>query len=164
MARAIEVRDRLHDPAAGTDVRLSPTSNDRWLRYRKLVDAVMLMRSRQRNTENIMAETTARFENAAKSRVQDATDRAHDYLDRASQTASSGMDRVADTARRGVDTAAESAKAGLDWASDKASVLRDRNAALMNAVTDSVSARPLIAIAVAAGLGYLIGRIMRNSD
>jgi ElaB/YqjD/DUF883 family membrane-anchored ribosome-binding protein len=31
-------------------------------------------------------------------------------------------------------------------------------------VTDSVSARPLIAIAVAAGLGYLIGRIMRNSD
>jgi ElaB/YqjD/DUF883 family membrane-anchored ribosome-binding protein len=111
-----------------------------------------------------MAETTARFENAAKSRVQDATDRAHDYLDRASQTASSGMDRVADTARRGVDTAAESAKAGLEWASDKASVLRDRNAALMNAVTDSVSARPLIAIAVAAGLGYLIGRIMRNSD
>jgi hypothetical protein len=75
-----------------------------------------------------MAETTAKLE-TGKSRVQDAGERAQDYLDRATQTASSGMERVSDTARRTVDTAAESAKAGLDWASDKASVLRERNAA-----------------------------------
>lgn len=110
-----------------------------------------------------MAETSAKFE-AGKSRVQDAGERAQDYLDRAAQTASSGVDRVTDTARRSVDSAAESAKAGLDWASDKASVLRDRNAALMNAVTDSVSARPMIAIGIAAAIGYLLGRIMRSSD
>lgn len=110
-----------------------------------------------------MAET-AKLESAAKSRVQDASDRAQDYLDRASQTASSGMDRVADTARRGVDTATESAKAGLEWASDQAYALRDRNTALMNAVTDSVTARPLVAIGVAAAVGYLLGRIMRSSD
>ncbi len=112
-----------------------------------------------------MAEiTTAKLETSGKSRIQDTSDRAHDYLDRASQTASSGMDRVADTARKGVDTATESAKAGLDWASDKASVLRDRNSAIMSAVTDSVTARPLMAIGVAAVVGYVIGRIMRSGD
>ena len=111
-----------------------------------------------------MADTTARMENAGKSRVQDAGERAQDYLDRASQTASSGMDRVTDTARRSVDSAAESAKAGLDWASDKASQLRDRNSALVNAVTDSVTARPMMAIGVAAAIGYVLGRLMRSND
>ena len=110
-----------------------------------------------------MAETTSKLA-TGKSRAQDAGERAQDYLDRAAQTASSGVDRVTDTARRSVDSAAESAKAGLDWASDKASVLRDRNAALMNAVTDSVSARPMIAIGIAAAIGYVLGRIMRSSD
>jgi ElaB/YqjD/DUF883 family membrane-anchored ribosome-binding protein len=107
---------------------------------------------------------TANLESAGRSRLQDAGDRAQDYLDRASQTASDRMDRVADTARRGVDTATESAKAGLDWASDQASMLRDRNTALVNAVTDTVSARPLMAIGIAAAAGYLLGRILRSSD
>jgi ElaB/YqjD/DUF883 family membrane-anchored ribosome-binding protein len=43
-------------------------------------------------------------------------------------------------------------------------MLRDRNSALVNAVTDTVSARPLVAIGIAAGLGYIIGRIMRRTD
>ena len=107
---------------------------------------------------------TANLESAGRSRLQDAGDRAQDYLDRASQTASDGMDRVADTARRGVATATDTAKAGLDWASDQASMLRDRNTALVNAVTDTVSARPLMAIGIAAAAGYLLGRIMRGTD
>ena len=110
-----------------------------------------------------MAET-AKLESAARSRLQDAGDRAQDYLDRASETASDRMDRVADSARRGIDTATETAKAGLDWASDRASMLRERNSALVNAVTDTVSARPLVAIGIAAAAGYLLGRILRNSD
>lgn len=111
-----------------------------------------------------MAETTAKLESTGKSRVQDASDRAQDYLDRAAQTASSGMERVTDTARKSVDTAADSAKAGLDWASDKASQLRDRNTALMNAVTDQVTSRPIMAVGIAAAVGYLLGRIMRSGD
>ena len=107
---------------------------------------------------------TAKLESTGRSHLQDAGDRAQDYLDRASQTASDRMDRVADTARRGVDTATESAKAGLEWASDQASMLRDRNTALVNAVTDTVSARPLMAIGIAAAAGYLLGRIMRGTD
>ena len=107
---------------------------------------------------------TANLESAGRSRLQDAGDRAQDYLDRASQTASDRMDRVADTARRGVNTATDTAKAGLDWASDQASMLRDRNTALVNAVTDTVSARPLMAIGIAAAAGYLLGRIMRGTD
>lgn len=107
---------------------------------------------------------TANFESTGRSRLQDAGDRAQDYLDRASQTASDRMDRVADTARRGVNTATDTAKAGLDWASDQASMLRDRNTALVNAVTDTVSARPLMAIGIAAAAGYLLGRIMRGTD
>jgi ElaB/YqjD/DUF883 family membrane-anchored ribosome-binding protein len=111
-----------------------------------------------------MAETTAKLESSGRSRVQDVSERAQDYLDRAAQTASSGMERVAETARKGVDTAAESAKAGLEWASERASVLRDRNAAIMNVVTDTVTARPLLAIGIAAAIGYLLGRFMRNND
>lgn len=110
-----------------------------------------------------MAETTAKLE-TGKSRVQDMSDRAQDYLDRASQTASSSMDRMTDTARKTVDSAADSAKAGLDWAADRASQLRDRNMALINTVTDQVTARPIVAIGVAAALGYLIGRMMSSSD
>ncbi|HET9763389.1 MAG TPA: hypothetical protein VFR50_07725, partial [Casimicrobiaceae bacterium] len=110
-----------------------------------------------------MAETTAKLE-SGKSRLQDVGDRAQDYVDRASAAASSGMDRLTETARKGVDTAAESARAGLDWASEQASALRDRNTAIMNALTDSVTARPLVAIGVAAAIGYLLGRIMSNSD
>jgi ElaB/YqjD/DUF883 family membrane-anchored ribosome-binding protein len=109
-----------------------------------------------------MTETTARPETGK--RLQDASDRAQDYLERATESASSGMDRLADTARRGVDSAGETARAGLDWASDRAYALRDRNAAIVNAVTDTVTARPLVAIGVAAAIGYLIGRIMRSSD
>ena len=111
-----------------------------------------------------MAEPTAKLESSGRSLTQDMADRAHDYLDRASQSASAGMDRAADTARRGVGTAAESAKAGLDWASDKASSLRDRNAAVVNAVSDTVSSRPLMAIGVAIAFGYLLGRILRSND
>ena len=110
-----------------------------------------------------MAETTAKLE-TGKSRVQDVSDRAQDYLDSAARTASSSMDRMTDTARRTVDTAAESAKAGLDWAADKASTLRERNMALVNTVTDQVTARPIVAIGIAAALGYLIGRMMSSND
>lgn len=111
-----------------------------------------------------MAETTAKLESTGKSRVQDATDKAQDYLDRASQSASAGVDKMTDTARRGVDTAADTAKAGLDWAADKASQLRDRNEAWVNALTDTVAQRPLVAIGVAAAIGYMLGRLMRSGD
>jgi len=107
---------------------------------------------------------TAKFEREGRAQLQDAGDRAQDYLDRASQTAASGMDRVADTARRGVDKATDTAKAGLDWAADQADTLRDKNAAFVNAMTDTVTARPLMAIGIAAAVGYLLGRVMRSGD
>ena len=111
-----------------------------------------------------MAETTAKLESTGKSRVQDASDRAQDYLDRASQTASSSMDASRTPRAQGVDTAAESAKAGLDWASDKASALRDRNTRAGERRDRSVTARPMVAIGIAAAVGYLLGRIMRSGD
>ena len=110
-----------------------------------------------------MAET-AKLESAGKSRVQDAGDRAQDYVDRTVQSASDRMDRAADSARKGLDTATESAKAGLEWASDRASMLRERNTALVNALTDTVTTRPLVAIGIAAAVGYLLGRMLRNTD
>ena len=107
---------------------------------------------------------TAKFEREGKTALQDAGDRAQDYLDRASQNASGGMDRVADTARRGVEKATDSAKAGIDWASDQAEALRDKNEAFIHALTDTVTARPLMAIGVAAAVGYILGRVMSSSD
>jgi len=107
---------------------------------------------------------TAKFEREGKTALQDAGDRAQDYLDRASQGASDSMDRVTDTARRGVDKATDTAKAGIDWASDQAEALRDKNEAFINALTDTVTARPLMAIGVAAAVGYILGRVMSSSD
>ena len=43
-------------------------------------------------------------------------------------------------------------------------MLRDRNAAWMNTATDVVTSRPLVAIGVAAAVGYLLGRMMRSND
>ena len=107
---------------------------------------------------------TAKFEREGKTALQDAGDRAQDYLDRSVQSASSNMDRVADTARRGVDKATDSAKAGIEWASDQAEALRDKNEAFINALTDTVTARPLMAVGVAAAVGYILGRVMSSSD
>ena len=111
-----------------------------------------------------MTDTTAKLASAGQARIEEASDRAHDYLERATQAASSGMDRMAERARKGVDSAAESAKAGVEWASVKASSMRDRNAAIRNAVVDSVAARPLVAIGVAVAVGYLLGRILHSDD
>lgn len=107
---------------------------------------------------------TAKFEREGKTALQDAGDRAQDYLDRASQGASNSMDRVTDTARRGVDKATDTAKAGIDWASDQAEALRDKNEAFISALSDTVTARPLMAIGVAAAVGYILGRVMSSSD
>ena len=107
---------------------------------------------------------TGKFEREGKTALQDAGDRAQDYLDRASQNASGGMDRVADTARRSVDKATDTAKAGIEWASDQAEALRDKNAAFIDAMTDTVTARPLMAIGVAAAGGDILGRVMSSSD
>jgi ElaB/YqjD/DUF883 family membrane-anchored ribosome-binding protein len=111
-----------------------------------------------------MAETTAKMDSTGKARIQDATDKAQDYLDRAANTASSSVDKVTDTARRSVDTAADKAKQGLDWAADKASELRHRNEAWMNTLTDTVTSRPMMAIGIAAAIGYVLGRLMTGRD
>ena len=111
-----------------------------------------------------MADTTAKLARAGQARIEDASDRAHEYVERAAQAAFSGMDRMAERARKGVDTAAESARAGVEWASGKASSLRERNAAITAAVADTVTARPVLAIGVAVAVGYLLGRILHSDD
>jgi len=34
----------------------------------------------------------------------------------------------------------------------------------VNTLTDSVTARPMVAIGIAAAIGYFLGRIMRSND
>lgn len=112
-----------------------------------------------------MEHANARWDNSERSRGQDAGDRSPDYLDLAAQTGSTGMDGVADTARQRLDSGGDPARSVLTLltrVSERAAALRDRNAALARGVADSVAARPLLAIGMAAAIGYLAGRAIRG--
>ena len=60
-----------------------------------------------------------------------------------------------------IDKFADGAACGAEWASENGRALAQRSGQVTDACAEYVRARPLVAVAGALALGYLVGRIAR---
>ena len=88
-------------------------------------------------------------------------DRAHQAIDRVAEKATPLIDRASSAAHRSVDQAADAAKPAAEWVSTNGQALAVRSTALTDACSSVVRERPLVAVAGALALGYLVGKMMR---
>jgi len=93
--------------------------------------------------------------------VSGMADRAQQAIDRAAEKAAPTLDRVRDRAHSTIDKVAETAATGVDWAAQNSRQLARKGGEYGEVAGDYVRERPLVAIAGALALGYLIGRMMR---
>jgi ElaB/YqjD/DUF883 family membrane-anchored ribosome-binding protein len=88
-------------------------------------------------------------------------DRAQQALDRAADKVSPTLERVRDRAHTTIDKVAESAASGADWATQSGRQLARKGGEYGEMASDYVRERPLVAVAGALALGYLLGRMLR---
>jgi len=93
--------------------------------------------------------------------VTGMADRAHQALDRAADRVPPTLERVRDRAHSTIDKVAETAATSVDWATQSGRKLARRGGQYGEMASDYVRQRPLIAVAGAIALGYLIGRMLR---
>lgn len=79
----------------------------------------------------------------------DAADRIHSFADDAKSTADKMQSRVSDASAK-----------GADWASTKSDDLGATSRELIGSVSDTVSARPLLAVGIAILAGFVISRLL----
>jgi ElaB/YqjD/DUF883 family membrane-anchored ribosome-binding protein len=88
-------------------------------------------------------------------------DRAQQAIDRAADKAAPTLERVRDRAHSTIDKVAEGASTGMDWAQQSGRELARRSGQYAEVAGDYVRERPLVAVAGALALGYLLGRLLR---
>jgi len=88
-------------------------------------------------------------------------DRAHQAIDRAAEKAAPALDRVRTNVHNTVDRVADSAASGVDWAAENTKVIARKGSELGDVAGAYVRDRPLVAVAGALALGYLVGRMLK---
>lgn len=88
----------------------------------------------------------ARVNSAVENTAEDVADEAKSFVGRASDAVSDGFDRAADFVTDGVKSVTSGASDMTDWTGDRLSALRDR-----------VEEKPLQTLAIAAGIGAVLG-------
>jgi ElaB/YqjD/DUF883 family membrane-anchored ribosome-binding protein len=90
---------------------------------------------------------------------------AHQAVDDAATTvadkAGPAIDRVAQAAHQTVDRVAQAAAPAADWINQSAEQLKAQQQELVDSCRSYVRERPLVAVGIAVGAGYLIGRLAR---
>lgn len=99
--------------------------------------------------------------NSAENAIPGAADRAHQAIDRAADKAAPTLDRVRSGAHDTVDRVADSAASGIGWAAENTKVLARKGNEMTEMASDYVRERPMVAVAGAIAIGYLVGRLMR---
>jgi ElaB/YqjD/DUF883 family membrane-anchored ribosome-binding protein len=99
--------------------------------------------------------------NAAAGTVTGMADRAHQAVERAADKAAPALERARTTVHNTIDKVADQAACGVDWAAENSKQLVRKSSELSEVASVYVRERPLVAIAGAVALGYLIGRLMR---
>ena len=90
-----------------------------------------------------------------------AATRAHDALDTAVDKVTPAVNRMVDKAHATIDRVAQSAAPAAESVQAAVQKASDTSLRLADACASSVRARPLVAIASAVALGYVLGRVMR---
>lgn len=97
--------------------------------------------------------------------VSTMADRAHQTLDRMADKVADKAAPVLEKARSGahqtIDKVADGAASSAEWATTNGKALATRSSEASDAAAEYVRARPLVAVAGALALGYLIGRMAR---
>jgi hypothetical protein len=101
--------------------------------------------------------TSASSLNAA---VEDAAMAAHEITDKITDKAAAGVDRLSGTAHRAVDKAVDAASSGANWASDFSAQAGEIHTQVVESASAAIRARPIVAVAGALLVGYLIGRLL----
>lgn len=97
--------------------------------------------------------------------VANMAERAHQTVDRVADKVADKTTPALERARSGahttIDKFADGAACGAEWASENGRALAQRSGQVTDACAEYVRARPLVAVAGALALGYLVGRIAR---
>ena len=99
--------------------------------------------------------------NTVERKANDAHQSVDNAAARAAEKAGPTIDRIAQAAHQTVDRVAQAAAPTADWISENADQLRQQQEQLMETCRSYVRERPLVALGVALGAGYLIGRLGR---
>ncbi len=97
--------------------------------------------------------------------VSNMTERAHQTVDRVADKladkAAPALERTRAGAHQTIDKVVDGAACGAEWATENGKALATRSTQMTDACAEYVRARPLVAVAGALALGYLVGRIAR---
>jgi hypothetical protein len=99
--------------------------------------------------------------NSVSAKVEGAAQAAHQTTDKIADRTSAQVDRLSGTAHRAVDTAADAASSAAEWASGIPEQAKQVQAQLTEAASASIRARPIVTVAGALFIGYLLGRLAR---
>lgn len=112
-------------------------------------------------TRSNPANNTPSNANAAGAKVESAAQTAHQATEKIADKASAQVDRLSGTAHRAVDDAAGAASSAAEWASNIPEQAKQVQARLTEAASASIRARPIVTVAGALFVGYLVGRLAR---
>lgn len=93
----------------------------------------------------------------AEAKVEGAARTAHQTVDKVADRATAQVDQLSGTVHRAVSSAADAATSAVDWAS----TIPAQATKITDAASDSIRARPIITVAGALVVGYLLGRLAR---
>ncbi|MEP6678221.1 MAG: hypothetical protein ABJB78_02905 [Betaproteobacteria bacterium] len=91
----------------------------------------------------------------------DVASRAHNALDSAVDKASPAVNRIVDKAHATIDRVAQSAVPAAEAVQSAVAKTQEKSTQMMEACASKVREQPLVAIGVAAAVGYIMGRLMR---
>ena len=93
--------------------------------------------------------------------VSGIADRAHQAVDKAAEKAVPALERASSAAHRTIDKVADATAPAATWATESGRQIAAKSNELGQASTNFVRAQPLVSIAGALAVGYLIGRLTR---
>jgi ElaB/YqjD/DUF883 family membrane-anchored ribosome-binding protein len=97
----------------------------------------------------------------ASNTVSGITERAHQTVDRVADKATPALERARTGVHNTIDKVADGAACGVDWAAENTKLIAQKSTELSEVASGYVRERPLVAVAGALALGYLVGRLMR---
>jgi ElaB/YqjD/DUF883 family membrane-anchored ribosome-binding protein len=99
--------------------------------------------------------------NTMDKKVTQAHQAVDDAAAKVADKAGPAIDRVAQVAHQTVDKVAQAAAPAADWLNESAEQLKAQQQELIEGCRAYVRDRPLVAVGIAVGAGYLIGRLAR---
>jgi ElaB/YqjD/DUF883 family membrane-anchored ribosome-binding protein len=107
-----------------------------------------------------LTSNVSKLNGSGEEMIGQAAASAHQAIDAAAGRVPAAVDKAAAAAHGAVDSAANTAKPALNWAADKVQTLSETQEKLVSDARQQVTTHPLKAVAIAAGVGFLLGRLL----